>query len=479
MSKLTKRITAMLLSGMLIFGSIPGSVFAADADAGQTSEYAEEVFTEEETAEEKSEAADAGAEMAEEEVAEASEGNVADTSEEAAVQYYTVTLDANGGYFENEWDDSTGEIVEQAEVVEKHVPVDGTVATFPVFKDLNGQTMVFAGWSLERDGELISQAEEEYIPVDNCVLYAVWQAEDAALAETGEQQVADEVTEQADAAQEMEGIDAAAGDTVTAEGSAAEEDTAAEANTDPETENEQDIVSDQQELYVDEGTENISEDSSDAVVSEEGEQPELNESSNDEEEIVRDDAANGVVESGTCGDNLTWTLNEEGTLIINGTGEMYDCHYDTRPFKDHTIVEVIVNEGVTSIGNYAFYSCSNLTNITIPESVTSIGDCAFESCSSLTNITIPSSVTSIGENAFGNCGNLASVIISEGVTSIGDFAFHDCTSLTNITIPSSVTSIGGNAFGNCGNLASVIISEGVTSIGNFAFADCTSMTFFN
>ena len=90
MKKLTTRLTAMLLAGMLVIGSVPGAVFAADADAGETAEYAEEVFTEGETAEESSEVADAGAEVAEEEAAGTSEGNVADTSEEAAVQHYTV-----------------------------------------------------------------------------------------------------------------------------------------------------------------------------------------------------------------------------------------------------------------------------------------------------------------------------------------------------------------------------------------------------
>ena len=197
MSKLTKRITAMLLAGMLVIGSAPGSVLAAstDEDSGQTSEIAQEVYDEE-----SSEEPAAAGETAEEAIAE----------EEAVVQYYTVTLDANGGYFENEWDDAIGEIVEQSEVVEKHIPADGTVAAFPVFTDQDGQTMIFAGWSLERDGELVSEGDEVYAPVDSCTLFAVWQVEDA-LGDTEGQEVADEGnTEQIDAAQETEEIDAEA-----------------------------------------------------------------------------------------------------------------------------------------------------------------------------------------------------------------------------------------------------------------------------
>ena len=94
-----------------------------------------------------------------------------------------------------------------------------------------------------------------------------------------------------------------------------------------------------------------------------------------------------------------------------------------------------IPKGVTSIGNYAFYNCNNLTSITIPKSVTSIGECAFESCKSLTSITIPDSVTSIGDYAFKNCKSLTSITIPESVTSIGTYAFWNCNSLYSITIP--------------------------------------------
>ena len=177
------------------------------------------------------------------------------------------------------------------------------------------------------------------------------------------------------------------------------------------------------------------------------------------------------------------------------------------------VTDLVIPEGVTSIGELAFIDCTNLTSITIPDSVTSIGYYAFRGCSSLKSVTIGTGVTSIGSYAFYDCTGLTGVyikdiakwcdicfadldsnplyyadnlylngelvtdlVIPEGVTSIGGYAFYNCTSLTSITIPDSVTSIGYYAFRNCQNLASIVIGNGVTSIGSSAFRDCTSIT---
>ena len=131
---------------------------------------------------------------------------------------------------------------------------------------------------------------------------------------------------------------------------------------------------------------------------------------------------------------------------------------------------------VTSIGNWAFYKCYDLTSITIPDSVTSIGDEAFSSCWRLTSITIPDSVTSIGRGVFFGCSGLTSITIPDGVTSIGDQAFYDCSGLISITIPDGVTSIGRGAFSGCSSLTSITIPDGVTSIETMAFSRCCGLT---
>ena len=140
------------------------------------------------------------------------------------------------------------------------------------------------------------------------------------------------------------------------------------------------------------------------------------------------------------------------------------------------VKSVVIENGVTSIGDYAFKDCRSLTSITIQEGVTSIGAGAFWGCSNLTSIEIPSSVTSIGDSVFRECSSLTSINIPEGVMSIGEYAFSNCSSLTSIEISSSVTSIGNGAFGNCRSLTSIEIPNSVTSIGNYAFYSCSSLT---
>ncbi|MCR5361124.1 MAG: leucine-rich repeat domain-containing protein [Bacteroidales bacterium] len=175
--------------------------------------------------------------------------------------------------------------------------------------------------------------------------------------------------------------------------------------------------------------------------------------------------------------------------------------------------DVVIPDGVVSIGNSAFYGCTGVTSISIPGSVTSIGDYAFRQCTSLTSIEIPSSVTSIGSYAFRQCKSLTSIKIPSSVTNIGGSAFYGCTGLTSIEIPSSVTSIGYGAFYGCtgltkadfasvkslceiefGNnlsnplrfayhlyingeeISELIIPDGVTSIGGYALYNAKYLT---
>ena len=151
-----------------------------------------------------------------------------------------------------------------------------------------------------------------------------------------------------------------------------------------------------------------------------------------------------VIDSGTCGEELTWELTDDGTLTISGTGTMTDyTNSQKAPWYSYCsdITSSVVEEGVTSIGNRAFRDCSSLTGISLPDSVTSIGDRAFRDCSSLTGISLPDSVTNIDNQAFSGCSSLTSISLPDSGTSIGDQAFSGCSSLTYISLPDSLTNI--------------------------------------
>ena len=137
----------------------------------------------------------------------------------------------------------------------------------------------------------------------------------------------------------------------------------------------------------------------------------------------------------------------------------YDSIDNLSPvYNNLNVKKIVIEDGVTSIGELAFYKCSSLTNITIPGNVESIGESAFYSCDNLMDVTLQDGVKSIGNAAFILCNNLTNIVLPNSVTSIGYFAFKDCTSLTSIKIPDSVTVIGRSAFANCSSLKTISLS---------------------
>lgn len=247
--------------------------------------------------------------------------------------------------------------------------------------------------------------------------------------------------------------------------------------------------------------------------------------------------AYGPIASGQCGDDLTWTLEENGTLTISGTGDMWNwSNIDLAPWWSYCQYEITaldIQPGVTGIGEYAFHSCGKLTEITVPEGVTRIGYAAFSSCNSLTSVTLPASLTETGNDLFRSCDSLTDIyfggtramwsqlnapynhytitvhcsdgdiapadvmycgdnliwtLSSEGVLTVAGsgsmWNFDDdhapwaasLGSIKSVRIISGATSIGSNAFARCDALTSVTIPEGVTSIGRGAFYACYGLT---
>lgn len=210
-----------------------------------------------------------------------------------------------------------------------------------------------------------------------------------------------------------------------------------------------------------------------------------------------------AVTSGTCGaegdgSNLRWSLSG-GVLTISGTGAMknWKNYYDPSPWeKNDQITHVVIESGVTSIGNSAFWGCFYLTDISMPDTVTRIGGEAIYAClnltsldiscvktfdagalcnSGLTEVAIPSGITELPGNLLSSCKKLTKVTLPEGITKIGVTVFASCESLTSIKIPSTVTSIGSYAFDDTA-IRTIDIPNGVTEIGERAFGQCPNLT---
>ena len=187
-----------------------------------------------------------------------------------------------------------------------------------------------------------------------------------------------------------------------------------------------------------------------------------------------------AVETGKCGDNLTYSLDDAGTLTISGTGAMYDfSSFGTQcPWDSTKIKKVIVGDGVTSIGDDAFLvkSSSLLTTVELPESVTSIGAYAFLNCNKLKNIILPNHLVSIGEYAFNFCTSLEAITIPASVTDFGKYAFDDCTQLSSITLSDGLATLGVSVFSDCISLTSITIPDSIHAIPDSTFANCTRLT---
>ncbi len=193
-------------------------------------------------------------------------------------------------------------------------------------------------------------------------------------------------------------------------------------------------------------------------------------------------------ESGIDG-NVFWELRDNGILVLSGTGTMnnydyYDSEYDEYHIEytpspwsksSNKIQCVIIQEGITSIGDYAFEYCSCISDVIIPNSVTRIGKGAFYYCSSLKNISLPNSIINIKDEAFYHCSSLIEIDIPENVTTIGRYAFSHCINLTGITISNKVKVISISMFRRCESLTEIILPDNLERIEEYAFCECRNL----
>ena len=181
--------------------------------------------------------------------------------------------------------------------------------------------------------------------------------------------------------------------------------------------------------------------------------------------------------NGTCGDNLTWSLDTEtGALVISGTGDMtaYAASSDV-PWAEHAsgIQTISLPAGLTSIGDRAFMNCSLLQSIDIPATVSVIGRSAFNKCTSLQSAVIPEGVTTL-YYVFGGCTSLQSVTLPSTFAVLDEYVFYNCSALQSITLPDNLASIKTSAFSGSG-ITSIDIPASVTTLGNYAFMNCKSL----
>lgn len=180
--------------------------------------------------------------------------------------------------------------------------------------------------------------------------------------------------------------------------------------------------------------------------------------------------------SGTCGTNVNWKL-ESGVLTISGSGDMIDYSemYPAPWYNYATIIQrVVIENGVESVGNMAFYKCTNLTTVVLAESVRILGSLAFSDCGSLVQIYMPK-VQEMGWACFYDCKALVNIDLPSTLTFIGDKAFYGCRNLAGITIPESVTHLGNSAFTYCSNMVYANVLGSIDQIPYWTFYGCSAL----
>ncbi len=475
-------MVAVMLAGALTVGNLSVSAFCADdivvfGDAADTSEAAAEEAAEETEAEE---AVETG--YAEDACITEDSASTAETSSETAVEEpvsappdtaeatvtsYTVTLDANGGYFENEWDDELAETVEKSETIKKYISVGEVIKVLPSYT-LGENVAEFAGWSTDRGGEAILHENEPLISsdiIENGVLFAVWDYGDD-LENEGDRE---------DAAPE-ENIEKAETEEVFADKAdpAENNDTLNEDNDSDEDPEDSKIVEEEtsaaEEIMKEIDEEETAAISSDSQAGERESIPDLEspgledekntvtaDSESETGETARQSAATSNNKlSGKCGPDAYWEIDNH-VMTINGTGEITGNPFDSYNLEENGIIKaVVIQEGITSLCDNAFKKAPVL-EIILPDTMKDLGEGAFRE-STLMKIKIPDGITGLPDWAFYRCKYLQEIELPESLETIGEYAVRECKKLEEIIIPSKVRSVGKMAFSYDDNLKRIVFT---------------------
>ena len=446
---MTSRIAAMLLSAMLAAGSVPGIVFASAPqwDPGRYLETA---------AEGSNNAWEPGMSNG------LQEGNEETANDGSADEAYAAAENTAVD------DEENNPVMDEAAVDEK-TNEEGTAADTEWIGAVPEQETAGSGEVQENadySGTVETVSEEDpFGQTEDQALVDDGMPEEDALSETAQDTLAEDA-----AAGDTLAEDAAAGDTFAedaAVGDAVTEDAATE---DAASEN----------PLISEG-----------------------ETETTEEQPSNADIAGTIIDRGVCGNDgkVTWTLDKDGKLIIEGQGEMEDYQDGDAPWYKYrdSIFTVVVESGVIDIGTYAFSGCSSISSIEFqeglvnifyhafsgcssissiefPEGLLNIYDYAFSGCGSLTSVKLPNSLEAIHTYVFSGCGSLTSIELPESLKHIFEGGFSDCSSLTSIELPNSMTSVDANVFSGCSSLTSVELPECLEYIGTNAFSNCSSLT---
>ena len=177
--------------------------------------------------------------------------------------------------------------------------------------------------------------------------------------------------------------------------------------------------------------------------------------------------------------NAMWILSRDGSLTIVGTGSTLDYNSSNqRPYFlywESGITKVVVDEGITRIGNYAFYQLPNLTEVLTSESLEEIGQYAFYRCPKLAKVTFSEGLKTISQYAFRDCTSITALNLPDSLTTIGKGAFYGLTGITSLKLPSGLTEIGENAFYQCSALKEVVFPDNITVVGKGMFYYCTAL----